>query len=108
MRFSFDSVPHLLFLKIFKERGKMQKRICCLKTVGLILLTVFLSSCGLKYNIQEPSLSGINYGKTTISPTKLAIVDKRSGENKKFVLGKIGPGGELRDIANMFVTDQDN
>jgi hypothetical protein len=83
----------------------MHTRISCLTSLGLVLLTTFLSSCGLKYNIQEPSLSGINYGKTTVASTKLAVVDKRSGENKYFVLGKLGPGGELRDISNMFTIE---
>ena len=73
--------------------------------VGLVLLTIFLSSCGLKYNIQEPTVSRVNYGTASASPTTLAIVDKRSGDNKQFILGKLGLGGELRDISNMFTIE---
>jgi hypothetical protein len=76
-----------------------------MNAVGLVLLAVFLSSCGLKYNIKDPSLSEINYGKSGISQTTMGIVDKRTGDNKNFVLGKIGPWGGLKDISDLLTIE---
>lgn len=82
-----------------------------MKTTNSLLCTTFLlivlsvSGCSLKLSIQDPQLSDVSYVNTSPAQATIAIVDKRKGNDAKFIMGKIGIGSDLDDLSNVLVID---
>ena len=73
-----------------------------MKRFGLLLFCVLmLSGCSLKYNMKEPSLSSVEYLNPGTTATTMTIVDKRSGDDRLYTMGKIGLGGSVTDISTL-------
>lgn len=76
------------------------------RTLNLVMLTVVISimllfsGCSLKYTMDDPVLSSINYPENNLTPTVLSIVDKRDGSDVYFTIGKIG-FASLGDISSL-------
>lgn len=78
----------------------MKKRVL-LNVFSFLLLCTFMSGCSLKLAIQDPALSDIDYVNNGTPQTTIAIVDKRAGNDKIFLMGKLGLGSEMGDISNI-------
>jgi len=60
------------------------------KLFVFITLLIIFSGCSLTYTIKDPVLSSINYGMIDTRTITLTIVDKRTGNDSKFVVARLG------------------
>lgn len=67
----------------------------------MIVVTMLLTGCSLSYTMNEPTLSHTGYTQNLSTPKTLLIVDKRTGDDVHYVVGKIGVGSQLGDISNI-------
>lgn len=68
------------------------------KIVGIIAILTLLSGCALTYTIKEPVLSSVDYGRQDITPVTLTIIDKRTGLDSDFVVGRLGLAANLSKV----------
>jgi hypothetical protein len=59
------------------------------------------AGCSLTYTMNTPTLSHIGYTEPVADPAVLLIVDKRTGDDVHYVVGKIGVGAKLGDISGI-------
>jgi hypothetical protein len=68
------------------------------KITGIMIVLMLFAGCSLKMTITEPAVSSIDYGIQNAATKTLTIIDKRSGLDSTYVVGKLGPIGEVKEI----------
>jgi hypothetical protein len=83
------------------KKGVGMRRFGSFLFIGLMLAMVNLTGCSISYTLNEPSLSSIGYEAHGLPETRVVIVDKRSGLDQSFTIGKIGFASEHDDISKL-------
>jgi hypothetical protein len=71
------------------------------KLLGVFVVFSLLTGCGLSITVKEPTPSTVNYTRQNLAPVTLNVVDARTGADTQFVRGKLGFGGEMKDISGL-------
>jgi len=79
----------------------MKKSSTFAKMLGVFVVFLLLTGCGLSITVKEPAPSTVNYASQNQAPVTLNIVDARTGTDTQFVRGKLGLGGEMKDISTL-------
>jgi hypothetical protein len=77
------------------------------KIVSVIMIALFFSGCSLTYTIKEPVVSSVDYGEKDITPVTLTIIDKRTGNDSEFVVGRLGLVTDLSKLPVTLVNMED-
>ena len=79
----------------------MKRTRICIQLFGILVIGIILSGCGLSYKIKDPALSHVKYGTGDMAPVALDIIDKRTGDDTLYLMGRIGMASELSDLSNI-------
>jgi hypothetical protein len=82
------------------EGGFMAEKVS-IKLLVILVLSILLSGCGLKYTINDPTLSNLHYNNIEMPVTTLAVVDQRKDNDAVFMMGKLGLGATMSDVSHL-------